>query len=126
MRKKIPCFFPCYWEIGRFGGLKPETYCAKIGNRAGVCMRRISAFLFFLLTTTALLHAASISGDYVESRSADVYVAQCFANGEAGLVGDQAMLAWHIRQGSWQGQKLDGLTVVAAVKAKSTLGDPYH
>src|SRR5215469_11385643 len=89
-------------------------------------MRRISAFVLFLLVTTAMVHAATISGDYLESRSADVYVAQCFANGEVGLVGDQAMLAWHIRQGTWDGQKLDGLTVVAAVKAKATLGDPYH
>ena len=84
---------------------------------------------FFLIAVVFLFCAcadAKITGDYLESRSADVYVAQCFANGEVGLVGDQAMLAWHIRQGSWQGQKLDGLTVVAAVKAKATLGDPYH
>jgi Protein of unknown function (DUF1326) len=92
----------------------------------GFTMGKISAFFLFLIMTTAMVHAATISGDYLESRSADVYVAQCFANGEVGLVGDQAMLAWHIRQGSWQGQKLDGLTVVAAVKAKATLGDPYH
>src|SRR2546423_8307506 len=91
-------------------------------------MRRISAYLvcLFLLTATAMLNASQISGDYLESRSADVYVAQCFANGEVGLVGDQAMLAWHIRHGNWQGQALDGLTVIAAVKAHATLGDPYH
>lgn len=69
--------------------------------------------------------AQKITGDYLESRSADVYVAQCFANGEVGLVGDQALMAWHVRNGSWDGQKLDGLTVIAAVKANATLGDPY-
>lgn len=69
--------------------------------------------------------AQKITGDYLESRSADVYVAQCFANGEVGLVGDQALMAWHVRDGSWNGQKLDGLTVIAAVKANATLGDPY-
>src|SRR5205823_644234 len=59
------------------------------------------------------------------SRSADVYTGQCFANGEVGLTGDQAILAWHIRSGSWDGVKLDGFSVVAAVKANATLGDPY-
>ncbi len=69
--------------------------------------------------------AARITGDYLETRSADVYTGQCFANGEVGLVGDQAILAWHVREGSWEGTKLDGLTIVAAVKASATLGDPY-
>jgi hypothetical protein len=68
---------------------------------------------------------AKVSGDYVESRSADVYTGQCFANGEVGLSGDQAILAWHIRSGGWDGVKLDGFSVVAAVKANATLGDPY-
>ena len=66
-----------------------------------------------------------ITGDYLETRSADVYVAQCFANSEVGVTGDQALLAWHVREGSWSGQKLDGLTVIAAVKANATIGDPY-
>jgi hypothetical protein len=68
---------------------------------------------------------AKVNGDYVESRSADVYTGQCFANGEVGLSGGQPILAWHIRSGSWDGVKLDGFSVVAAVKAKATLGDPY-
>lgn len=74
---------------------------------------------------TLSLNAQQIRGDYIESRSTDVYVAQCFANGEAGLTGNQALLAWHVEQGSWNGVKLDGLTVAAAVRARATLGDPY-
>src|SRR5215470_13021638 len=66
-----------------------------------------------------------ITGDYIETRSADVYTGQCFANGEVGLTGDEAILAWHIREGSWNGVRLDGFNVVAAVKANATLGDPY-
>lgn len=69
--------------------------------------------------------AGVIKGDYVETRSADIYVGQCFANGEMGLAGDQAILAWHVREGSWQGVSLAGLSVVGAVKAQATLGDPY-
>ncbi len=86
--------------------------------------------IVFIFTATLFLFGASlfaqqIGGDYVESRSTDVYVAQCFANGEAGLTGNQALLAWHVREGEWDGVKLNGLTVAAAVRARATLGDPY-
>ncbi len=82
-------------------------------------------FSVVLALGAAPLFAQQIAGDYIESRSTDVYVAQCFANGEAGLTGNYALLAWHVRQGSWNGVKLDGLTVAAAVRARATLGDPY-
>ena len=91
-------------------------------------MRNLVRILFTIGALGAFASASQgqkITGDYLESRSADVYVAQCFANGEVGLVGDQALLAWHVRNGSWNGEKLDGLTVIAAVKANATLGDPY-
>lgn len=91
-------------------------------------MRNILKVLLTTVLFTAFLFASQpekISGDYLESRSADVYVAQCFANSEVNLTGDQALLAWHVRNGSWDGQKLDGLTVIAAVKANATIGDPY-
>ena len=80
----------------------------------------LSAFVF-----AQAQPAQKITGDYMETRSADVYTGQCFANGEVGLAGDQAILAWHVRSGSWNGVKLDGLSVVAAVRASATLGDPY-
>jgi len=69
--------------------------------------------------------AQQIRGDYIETRSADVYTGQCFANGEVNLVGKEAILAWHVQSGSWDGVSLDGLTIAAAVRARATLGDPY-
>ena len=69
--------------------------------------------------------AGSISGEYLETRNADVYTGYCVANSEVGLVGDQAIMAWHVRQGSWKGVPLDGLTVVGVAKASATLGDPF-
>ena len=66
-----------------------------------------------------------IHGEYIESRNADVWVGACFANAEIGTVGDQAMMAWRIAGGSWNGVKLDGLSVVGVVKATSTLGSNY-
>lgn len=79
----------------------------------------------FALSLAGTLYAQQLRGDYIESRSTDVYVAQCFANGEVGLTGNFALMAWHVDEGSWNGVKLDGLTVAAAVRARATLGDPY-
>ena len=76
-----------------------------------------------LIAASAL--ASQIAGDYIETRSADVYTGQCFANGEMNLVGNEALLAWHVKGGSWEGVGLDGLVVAAAVRARATLGDPY-
>lgn len=87
-------------------------------------MRKVG-FAALMLLIGISLQAQQIRGDYIESRSTDVYVAQCFANGEAGLTGNVALLAWHVQEGSWNGVKLDGLTVAAAVRARATLGDPY-
>ena len=79
----------------------------------------------FALSLAVSSQAQQIRGDYIESRSTDVYVAQCFANGEVGLTGNFALMAWRVAEGAWNGVKLDGLTVVAAVRAHATLGDPY-
>lgn len=94
-------------------------------------MRKLALFAFLsivLLSLSAFAQKAStaqIKGEYLETRSADVYTGQCFANGEMNLTGDEAILAWHVREGKWDGAALDGLSVGAAVKAQATLGDPY-
>src|SRR2546428_6204368 len=87
---------------------------------------KLSILLVGLVACLSISMAAQeIRGDYIETRSADVYTGQCFANGEVNLVGDEAILAWHVQSGSWDGVPLDGLTVAAAVHARATLGDPY-
>jgi hypothetical protein len=92
-------------------------------------MRRIltAGVMGLLLMAGAVVSAsAAVQGDYMEVRSADVYTGPCVANGEVGLVGNQAILAWKVKAGNWQGVDLAGLGVVAVVKASATLGDPYH
>jgi hypothetical protein len=90
-------------------------------------MRSLFAFTgIVILSFSSSLFAQQIRGDYLETRSADVYTGQCFANGEVNLVGNEAILAWHVQSGNWDGIPLDGLTVVAAVRAQGTLGDPYE
>ncbi len=69
--------------------------------------------------------ASQIAGQYIESRNADVYTGPCFANSEVNLTGQEAVLAWHVEKGIWGNVALDGLNVVAVVRASNTLGDPY-
>jgi len=78
-----------------------------------------------ILSLSPLVFGEQIRGDYLETRSADIYTGSCFANGEVNLVGNQAILAWHVESGTWNGVGLAGLTVAAAVRARATLGDPY-
>jgi hypothetical protein len=66
--------------------------------------------------------APQISGQYIESRTADVYTGPCIANSEINLAGKQAVMAWHIDRGMWGNVSLDGLSVIAVVNASSTLG----
>src|SRR2546423_12567246 len=82
--------------------------------------------LLIILALSPWVFGEQIRGDYLETRSADIYTGQCFANGEVNLVGNEAILAWHVQSGTWDGVPLQGLTVAAAVRAKSTLGDPYE
>jgi hypothetical protein len=91
-------------------------------------MRRfsiIAAVGVVLLALSTTTRAQQISGDYIETRSADVYTGPCVANGEVNLVGGEAILAWRVTVGQWGGVSLKGLSVVGVVKAGATLGDPY-
>lgn len=92
-------------------------------------MRKLWAVVFcglFAVLVAAMPASAAISGQYVEVRSADVYTGPCFANSEENLEGNQAILAWKVTQGSWEGVNLEGLAVVAVVRANATLGDRFH
>jgi hypothetical protein len=62
-----------------------------------------------------------IQGEYVEARTCDVWTGPCFANGEINLVGKQAVAAWIVTRGSWDGVPVDGLKVAAAITAEGTL-----
>ena len=85
----------------------------------------LCAFVMLVSLATLAATKPQIQGQYLETRSADVYVGQCFANGEVNTTGQEAIVAWHINEGKWDGVALDGLTVVGAIKAQATLGDPY-
>ena len=90
-------------------------------------MKKLAMFVMFVWLTALvapvgavdLTGATTVVGDYLEARTAEVFVGHCLANSETGLVGQEAVMAWRIRKGSWSGVELEGLSVVAVVEAKS-------
>lgn len=90
---------------------------------------------FVLMTACSLMAVGAvadvadpvrISGNYLETRSCDVWAGYCFSNSELGLAGNEAIMAWDVAQGGWNGVDLKGLKVVAVIKAAATLGDTEH
>jgi hypothetical protein len=63
-----------------------------------------------------------VTGSYVEARTAEVFTGGCIMNSEAETMGREAVLAWQIDRGSFNGVSLDGLSVVAAVAGDRNLG----
>src|SRR5215210_5550151 len=64
----------------------------------------------------------SINGAYVEARTAEVFTGGCIMNGEAATTGREALLAWKVDRGTFDGVALNGLAVVAAVAGDANLG----
>jgi len=64
---------------------------------------------------------AAITGTYVEARTSEVFAGACVINGEAGTTGREALLAWKVDRGSFDGVALDGLSAVVAVVGNCNL-----
>ena len=92
-------------------------------------MRR---FWFASLTISALLggivfgssaESVSIRGDYVEVRTASVFAGACHYNGEVTTTGRDALMAWNVTSGKWNGIDLAGVRAVAIVTSQVNLSD---
>jgi hypothetical protein len=64
----------------------------------------------------------TVSGAYVEARTAEVFTGGCIMNSEAETMGKEAVLAWKVDRGNFNGVSLDGLSVVAALAGDRNLG----
>src|ERR1700742_119592 len=84
------------------------------------CIGTFCALLALVFSTAAW--AEDLKGDYLETRTCDVYTGPCFANGQVGLTGKDAIMAWSIDRGTYEGVPLAGLKVVAVTTASDTLG----
>lgn len=81
-----------------------------------------SAALIVLAAATTATATSPLRGTYVEARTCQVYTGPCFANGEVGLTGKDAVMAWSVQRGAWGDVDLRGLGVAVIVKASETLG----
>lgn len=78
--------------------------------------------LLLVLTFTCAASAAEVRGHYLEARTCQIYTGPCFANGEVGLAGKDALMAWNVTKGEYGGVDITGLNVVVVVRASDTLG----
>jgi hypothetical protein len=86
------------------------------------------AIAAMLVAVSALVFSSqaenvSLRGDYVEVRTASVFAGACHYNGEVVTTGRDAMMAWNVTSGKWQGVDLTGVRVLAVVSADANLSE---
>ena len=82
----------------------------------------IAALLTLAAAPIAAGAKGTVTGTYVEARTAEVFTGGCIMNSEAETMGKEAILAWKVDRGSVNGVSLDGLAVVAALSGDRNLG----
>jgi hypothetical protein len=82
----------------------------------------IAAALFGAASPLLAGAGNTVSGAYVEARTAEVFTGGCIMNSEAETLGKHAVLAWKVDRGSFNGIAIDGLSVVAALSGDRNLG----
>src|SRR5262249_23522526 len=100
-------------------------HAGAFSTRERTAMRTIPTALCVSLLTLVggVASAAGIRGDYIEARNADVFTGPCFSNAEIFIYGKQAVMAWKVSEGAWNGVDLAGLCVAAAVKGDTTFSE---
>jgi Protein of unknown function (DUF1326) len=75
------------------------------------------------LIFTSRAENISLRGDYVEVRTASVFAGACHYNGEVVTTGRDAMMAWNVTSGKWQGVDLSGVRAMAIVSSDANLSE---
>src|SRR5258708_1668156 len=99
---------------GVFGGTQMRRFWIVI-LLAVVCVAAVG------LTSQA--ENTSVKGDYVEVRTASVFAGACHFNGEVTTTGRDALMAWNVTSGTWNGIDLAGLRAIAVVSASDNLSN---
>lgn len=92
-------------------------------------MRKVLFVLLAMIVSVSALVLGSraenvqLRGDYVEVRTASVFAGACHYNGEVTTTGRDAMLAWKVTSGSWQGVDLTGVRALAVVSSDTNLSE---
>lgn len=72
---------------------------------------------------TSQAESNSVKGDYVEVRTASVFAGACHYNGEVTTTGREALMAWNVTSGKWNGVNLAGVRALAVVSADDNLSN---
>jgi Protein of unknown function (DUF1326) len=88
----------------------------------GVALLTLS-FICGAALSPSSAEADHLSGDYVEARTASVFAGACHYNGELTTTGRDALMAWSVASGSWDGVNLAGVRALAVVSADANLVD---
>lgn len=91
--------------------------------------KRLFTALAMIVAVSALVFSSqaenvSLRGEYVEVRTASVFAGACHYNGEVVTTGRDAMMAWNVTSGKWQGVDLTGVRAMAIVNSTSNLSEP--
>ena len=84
-----------------------------------------SAVLCGAALSSSRAEADHLKGDYVEARTASVFAGACHYNGELTTAGREAVLAWNVTSGNWDGVSLAGVRALAVVGADANLVDEH-
>lgn len=87
-------------------------------------MKRMALSVTLIALAAAPLAAGGrgLRGSYVEARTAEVFTGGCIMGSQAETMGREAVLAWKVGRGAFNGISLDGLSIVAAVAGDRNLG----
>lgn len=72
---------------------------------------------------TSKAENTSLKGEYVEVRTASVFAGACHYNGELMTTGRDALMAWNVTSGRWNGIDLTGVRAIAVVSATENLSN---
>jgi hypothetical protein len=72
---------------------------------------------------TSQAENTSVKGDYVEVRTASVFAGACHFNGEVTTTGRDALMAWNVKSGKWNGVDLTGVRAIASISADDNLSN---
>ena len=91
--------------------------------RRGLFVVAVMVVAVSALVFSSQAENVSLHGDYVEVRTASVFAGACHYNGEVVTTGRDALMAWNVTSGKWQGVDLSGVRVLAIVSSDSNLGE---
>jgi hypothetical protein len=81
----------------------------------------VAAFIGLAAGAPLVAGTATVKGTYVEARTSEVFAGACVINSEVDTAGREALLAWKVDKGTFNGVRLDGLAVVAAIAGDKNL-----